>query len=470
MGMTEDDEEQEPNSFRQPATTLRPTSPSPRASAPAIPDELTDRLNALSKQLEMALELSRSLEAQHATAQSTISVLESKVASLENLVQDTQTQVQSQVEVTEQLVQAYESARAAPQEPTVPVAAVEEARKEERELLTSIFAEWKNNVKGKWSSVHEDWTEERERLWRARDEWESRMCAAEETVSTAVTKVDNGLMSLTSFQAHQQQKFMNGNAKPHSSGGIVTPPSPRSLSAESTRPRNRRKRTASRGRTRTRIIFPSPTDDGTDNLVSLDGTHQSESGDIPGSSSITPESSVVNQPISAAIPGTSAATDARPPPSAKASVVEWDMGASGNVRVSSKSGITFDQAYRSVLKKDGLTTSLRPTSLENVDKKLELSLSRALNQLQRSSSVKSRTHKPEELHEERREREIHELRRWRGLDVDDGVLRELEGSNMALGEELKNARELLENTGGLERMRELPESRGGHSSQGDLRW
>ncbi|KAH9918701.1 uncharacterized protein BXZ73DRAFT_52796 [Epithele typhae] len=333
MGMTEDDEEQEPNSFRQPATTLRPTSPSPPASAPAIPDELTDRLNALAKQLEMALELSRSLEAQHATAQSTISVLESKVASLENLVQDTQTQVQSQVDVTEQLVQASESARAAPQEPTVPVAAVEEARKEERESLTSMFAEWKKNVEGKWSSVHEDWTEERERLRRARDEWESRMRAAEETVSTAATKVENGLMSLASFQAHQQQKFMNGNAKPHSSGGLVTPPSPRSLSAESTRPRNRRKRAASRGRTRSRSISPSPTDDGADNLVSLDatssessfpgprrrspwsvddssdseGTHPSESGDVPEGSRkmpfpITPTSVSPDAPFPGAFP------------------------------------------------------------------------------------------------------------------------------------------------------------------------
>ncbi|KAH9929894.1 uncharacterized protein BXZ73DRAFT_101957 [Epithele typhae] len=117
MGMTEDDEEQELNSFWPSTITLRPTSPSPL--------------------LEMALELSSSLEAQHATAQSTISVLESKVTSLENLVQDTQTQVQSQVEVTKQRVQAS-----------------------------------------------------------AEDEWESRMHATEETVSTAAMKVENGLASL----------------------------------------------------------------------------------------------------------------------------------------------------------------------------------------------------------------------------------------------------------------------------------
>ncbi|KAH9920821.1 uncharacterized protein BXZ73DRAFT_104555 [Epithele typhae] len=347
MGMTEDNEEQEPNSFRQFTTTLRPTSASPPASAPAIPDELSDRLNALAIQLEMALELSRSLEAQHATAQSTISVLESKVASLENIVQDTQTQVLSQVEVTEQLVQASESARAAPREPTVPVAAVEEARKEEPESLTSMFAGWKKNVEGKWSSVHEDWTEEWERLRRARDEWESQMRAAKEAVSTAATKVENGPMSLASFQAHQQQKFMNGNTKPHSSGGLVTPPSPRSLTAESTRPRNRRKRAASRGHTRSRSISPSPTDDGDDKLVSLDatssessfpgprqrspwsvddssdseGTHPSESGDVPEGSRkmpfpITPSraSSTSRYRLQSPAPARQRTHDRLPPP------------------------------------------------------------------------------------------------------------------------------------------------------------
>ncbi|KAH9933678.1 uncharacterized protein BXZ73DRAFT_101063 [Epithele typhae] len=309
MGMTEDNEEQELNSFRQPSTTLHPTPPSSPASAPAIPDELTDRLNSLAKQLEMAPELARLLEAQHATTQSTISVLESKTqhspsptisastfvartkwgntlarnstAPVPNIAATSgpgpivqpffaflsamrkrklalrkptsgawrasvaSSAIPADLEATKQLVQASESARAAPQEPTVPVAAVEEARKEERELLTSMFVEWKKNVEGKWSSVHKDWTEEREHLRQARDEWESRMRAAEETVSIAATEVENGQMSLASFQAQPQQKYMDDNAKPQSSGSLVTPPSPRSLSAESTRPRNRRKHAGS---------------------------------------------------------------------------------------------------------------------------------------------------------------------------------------------------------------------------------
>ncbi|KAI1798341.1 hypothetical protein LXA43DRAFT_24130 [Ganoderma leucocontextum] len=333
MGMSEDDDEHEQDQFRKQAIAdLRARSPSPSPTpAPApIPDELTERLNALAKQLEMALELSRSLEAQHTSAQSTISVLEAKVASLENLVQVTQSQVQSQAEVTEQL-QAAEAARAAvPEEPSVPVAAVEEARKQERESLTTMFSEWKKSVEGRWSSVQEDWLEERERLRRAKEEWESRMRSTEETVTSATVKVETGLLSLASFQAQHQHSLINGNAKPHASGGLVTPPSPRSLSAESTRPRQRRKRvSASRGRTRSRSISPPITDDSTavndaegseasfsgprrrspwsvDDSSDSEGLQPSdrERGDVGDGTEhkmpfpITPESSVVNQPIS----------------------------------------------------------------------------------------------------------------------------------------------------------------------------
>ncbi|KAM5534745.1 hypothetical protein V8D89_011609 [Ganoderma adspersum] len=333
MGMSEDDDEHEQDQFRKQAVAdlrARSPSPSPSPAAAPVPDELTERLNALAKQLETALELSRSLEAQHASAQSTISVLEAKVASLENMVQATQTQVQSQAEVTEQL-QAAEAARAAaPEEPFVPAAALEEARIQERESLTTMFSEWKKGVEGRWSSVQEDWSEERERLRRAKEEWESRMRSAEETVTSAAQKVETGLLSLASFQAQHQHSLLNGNAKPPTSGGLVTPPSPRSLSAESTRPRQRRKRlSSSRGRTRSRSISPPITDGSTavndaegsegsfsgprrrspwsvDDSSDSEGLQPSdrERGDIGDGSErkmpfpITPESSVVNQPIS----------------------------------------------------------------------------------------------------------------------------------------------------------------------------
>ena len=51
-----------------------------------VTDELFQRLMMLSSKLESAVELSSSLQAQHVTTQSTISALESKVASFESLV------------------------------------------------------------------------------------------------------------------------------------------------------------------------------------------------------------------------------------------------------------------------------------------------------------------------------------------------------------------------------------------------
>ena len=123
----------------------------------------------MAKLLEAALDFSRSLEAQHAHAQSTISALEAKVSSLRLLANATRNQVACQAEIAEQLVQTSKAARAAP--PPVPVTVLEVARREERESLTAMFSEWKS-VERKWSSVQEDWREERERLWRAQDEWE----------------------------------------------------------------------------------------------------------------------------------------------------------------------------------------------------------------------------------------------------------------------------------------------------------
>ena len=198
--------------------------------------------------------------------------------------------------------------------------------------------------------MHEDWSEERERLRRAKEEWESRMRSAEENISNAAQKVETGLLSLASFQAQHQHSLTNGSAKPHTSGGLVTPPSPRSLSAESTRPRQRRKRvSASRGRTRSRSLSPPVTDDGTavhdadgseassfsgprrrspwsvDDSSDSEGLQPSdrERGDTVNNREqkmpfpITPESSVVNQPIStkpsvvASVASAGSTTDAR---------------------------------------------------------------------------------------------------------------------------------------------------------------
>lgn len=104
-------------------------------------------------------------------------------------------------------------------------------------------------------------------------------------------------------------------------------------------------------------------------------------------------------------------------------------------------------------------------------KKLVLELQRELDHLQRGSGgAQGRARELEEKLEER-ERELRELRRRRAVGPDDGALRELEARNVELEEELENVRGLLEeNTEELERLRELAESRGDHSSLGSERY
>jgi hypothetical protein len=145
-------------------------SSSPRQS---VIDELFQRLTSLSTQLESAIELSSSLQAQHAAAQSTISVLESKVSSLESLVQQSQ----------------------APPPPAPP---------HPDSLITQMLEDWKKSVEGQWSSVREEWASERERLASAREEWESKVKSVETNLSTTAAKFDAGLTSLAVLQRQQQ--------------------------------------------------------------------------------------------------------------------------------------------------------------------------------------------------------------------------------------------------------------------------
>ena len=199
----------------------RSPSPPPPAASQGVPSSSEDvnlRLAALSSQLESALELSRSLQAQHASALTTISFLETKVNSLESLVHTSQAQTQSQVAEAMQ----------------------------ERASLTTLVNEWKKGVEGQWGGVQEEWAQERARLARARDEWESRVNAVEKGLEGTIAKVDAG------FTALEQQRLplphkQNGNAHV----GLVTPPSPRSLSSDSDsagKSRRKKRSAASRGR------------------------------------------------------------------------------------------------------------------------------------------------------------------------------------------------------------------------------
>jgi hypothetical protein len=105
--------------------------------------------------------------------------------------------------------------------------------------------------------VREEWASEREQLASAREECESKVKAVETNLGTTAAEFDAGLASLAVLQQRQQQQQQasqplgldNGEVVKgfHRSGqgGLVTPPSSHSFSADSNRPRQGRKRSSS---------------------------------------------------------------------------------------------------------------------------------------------------------------------------------------------------------------------------------
>lgn len=175
---------------------------------PGIPDELTRRLNVLADQLESALEMSRNLQAQHATAQQTIESLENKVMALENKVKESQALQATEEQRREERLSSRE--------------------KEQQESMVSMFADFKKTIEERWEVVKSDWQAEHERAGKRHEEWEGRVKTLEDGVSKASIKIDTGIASLTSQLALMKN---NGNTMPgNRRNGLVTPPSPRSLS------------------------------------------------------------------------------------------------------------------------------------------------------------------------------------------------------------------------------------------------
>jgi hypothetical protein len=218
LGMDDEDDKARSRS-RSPSPPLQNTS---QSVPPPPTEDINGRLDALSNQLESALELSRTLQAQHAAAQNTISFLEAKVNSLESLVHTSHAQAQTHVAEATQ----------------------------ERASLSAFVNEWKKGVEGQWGGVQEEWAQERARLSRARDEWESRVHAVEKGLEGTIAKVDAGLTALEQQRLPFQHK-QNGSAR----SGLVTPPSPRSLSSDSGsggKSRRKKRSPTSRGRSRSK--------------------------------------------------------------------------------------------------------------------------------------------------------------------------------------------------------------------------
>ena len=252
MGIVEDDED-------SPETKRRHPPPSPPQHASAAIDELAERLSALSGRIDTAVEFNNSLQVQHTAAQTTITQLQSKIAELEELVQATHTQL-------EQQNSAQESAH------VEILKAVREPRDAERESLTAMLNEWKKSVESQWSVVQEEWSQEREKLCKVREEWESRARTLELSLDAKIT---TGVASLTALH---RDRFPNGDIKINGSGGLVTPPSPVSVASNPGRTKSRRRRSSS-SRSRSRSSSPISSIEMIEGAVSV----EHDIGSNPGS-------------------------------------------------------------------------------------------------------------------------------------------------------------------------------------------
>ena len=157
-----------------------------------------------------------------------IQLLELKVTKLRQLVQVTQTKVDDQ----------HEAHQATIKEGIEWVRVPQQEREKERESLTEMINEWKKAAEGKWTSVQEEWGVEKDRLRCARDEWESETKMIEDGT---LARVESHLSVIQQQDGHP---FVNRSAKPNGQG-LVAPPSPRSLSSDSMRPRSRKKHNGS---------------------------------------------------------------------------------------------------------------------------------------------------------------------------------------------------------------------------------
>jgi hypothetical protein len=213
-------------------------------------EDVYDQVQKLSKQVTTVMALTTTLEAQHSAAQTTIQALESKVEALERMLQIAEEALKAKT------VQEEEAKEIAHHE----VQVKKEAEKNERETLTQMLAEWKKSVEGQWSHVQEEWKEERERLRKAREEWEAKLGAALTNASNDVAGSSSSL------------PIGNGDVFKHN--GLVTPPSPRSQSSNSPRYRRKRGRATSRSPTgeRGRSVSLLSDDDGADPDADTDAT------------------------------------------------------------------------------------------------------------------------------------------------------------------------------------------------------
>ena len=290
-----------PLAHAPPAAIAEPSNSNLTQAPTQSDDVLHSQVEKLSQQVSAVLAFTTTLEAQHEMAQSTIRVLEEKVRALEGLLKEsTVASVRNDEDKPEADV-SPPSGETVDANPNTNV---------DMPSITSFMSEWKKSVEGQWSSVQEEWSEERERLARAREEWEARARA-----------VDNGLERMNGVQTNivRAQELLEaqlgavmdhqGGTVKHNittNGGLATPPSPpRSQSSDSGKYARRRRRrrsssSSSNAEPRSRSSSPSATsasadvDSGVDMALNdvddaeLSSTTLAEEDDDPAIAAVLP--------------------------------------------------------------------------------------------------------------------------------------------------------------------------------------
>ncbi|VDB85065.1 unnamed protein product [Peniophora sp. CBMAI 1063] len=260
----------EPNmhyaSASSPPSSSTPASP---PAAPAVlPAEIDARLSALSAQLESALEQGRSLSAQHAAAQSTITTLASRLAALEG--------VRGEWSAWEAGAHAREDAQ------------IGRIEKMVKETVGGFKAAWERERESERAREREE--REKERAADREERAKERELLG---VHAAIKKGEND----------------------EKRTGLVTPPSPRSVSADSTGKRRRRRASTSRGR-RGRSTDSTSAAEGHDE-------HEHEDSSSEGASS----SAILDEKASVA----SVATGGLPLPRKRGAMLAWLSDAEADV-------------------------------------------------------------------------------------------------------------------------------------------
>lgn len=209
-------------------------------------DKLTERLEQLAIQFVSAIELSKSLQTQQQVAQEQIAFLQAKVDELEG---------------------------AKEQWATASAQSDEKQETKEAGATVALF-DLNKSFEGRWERQREEWEEERARLNEARLEWEQRVRKVEEDVhglkelATAANTAAVEASSVASAAEKSIAALSTQLSTPPANGvahktqppdlEFQAPPSPRSLSSDSTRARRKRPSSPTRSRSTSRSSQPKP--------------------------------------------------------------------------------------------------------------------------------------------------------------------------------------------------------------------